>query len=68
MKKLSNTETREAWRVVRRDFPDDEMMQEIHFVRILHRRQTRRLSQRERIRFYQRAKQGRVQKHSIAGL
>ena len=41
------------WEAVRREFPDDEMMQEIHFVRRLHGLQTEGMSADELIAFYE---------------
>ncbi|MBM4047065.1 MAG: hypothetical protein FJ279_18335 [Planctomycetes bacterium] len=52
MKRLTDAEQERLWEEVRKDFPGDEMMQEIHYVRLLHRRQTEGLSSRERIRFF----------------
>ncbi|MCK4814587.1 hypothetical protein KA005_02360 [bacterium] len=36
----------------RREFPDDEMMQEIHYVRLLHHHVKEKLSRKESIQFY----------------
>ncbi len=52
MRKLEDIEKEELWREVREEFRDDEMMQQIHYVRLLHYRQTKGLSSRERVRFY----------------
>ena len=41
---------------VRKEFPGDEMMQEIHYIRGIHYLQTKDLSPAEQIRFYQRYK------------
>ncbi len=46
-------ERQAIWEEVRKEFPDDEMMQELHYVRRLHRLQTKGLSIAERIAFYQ---------------
>jgi len=53
MKALSASVKQRFWEEVRREFPDDEMMQQIHFVRLLHHDQTKDLTARERVRFYQ---------------
>ena len=54
--KFVSEEERSAMREqVRREFPDDEMMQDIHFVRRLHRAQTEGLSRSEQVEFYQAA-------------
>ncbi|MDP2754102.1 MAG: hypothetical protein Q8P40_06890 [Nitrospirota bacterium] len=52
MKKLTESEKEQFWEEVRREFPDDEAMQEIHYVRLLHHSQTENLSRKERIQFY----------------
>jgi len=49
---LSDDERQGLWREVRDEFPDDEMMQEVHFVRPLHRLQTKGLSREQRLRFF----------------
>jgi len=43
------------WKEVREEFPDDEMMQEIHYVRLLHYYQTLDLSPEEYIKFFNKA-------------
>jgi len=35
MKKLTDADKKEIWEEVRKEFPNDEMMQEIHYVRLL---------------------------------
>lgn len=52
MRKLTESKKEHLWEEVRREFPDDEMMQEIHYVRLLHHYQTENLSRKERIQFY----------------
>ena len=49
MKKLTEAEERKLWEEVRREFPDDEVMQQVHFVRLVHHLQMRDLSVQERI-------------------
>ncbi len=51
MMKMTETEKKQLWEEAREEFPDDEMMQQIHYVRLLHHRQTLDLSPQERIRF-----------------
>jgi len=58
MRKLTDTEREQLWDEVRREFPDDEMMQEIHYVRLLHHRQTEGISSRERVRFFEQGEEG----------
>jgi hypothetical protein len=41
---------------VRREFPDDAVMQEVHYVRLLHYHQLKGLSASERVRFFARPK------------
>lgn len=55
MREITKAEKRAIWDEVKKEFPDDEMMQEIHYVRRIHRLQTRDLSPAERIAFYQAA-------------
>jgi hypothetical protein len=49
---LTETEKEKLWEEVRKEFPDDEMMQEIHYVRLLHHHQTKGLPPREIIQFF----------------
>ena len=52
MRELSEAEKQKLWEEVREEFPDDEMMQEIHFVRLMHYHLTKDMSPAEQIRFY----------------
>jgi len=52
MLRISEAEKKRLWAEVREEFPDDEMMQEIHFVRLMHYLQTKDLSPEEQISFY----------------
>lgn len=51
-----NILTKEArdrlWEEVREEFPHDEMMQEVHFVRLIHFLQTKELTPEERVKFF----------------
>ena len=58
MKDLTETEKRQLAEEVRKEFPDDEVMQQVHYVRLLHHAQTKGLSSEERIRFYNSAQLG----------
>ena len=46
-------EDEEIWEEVKKDFPDDEMMQEIHFIRLKHFYRMKNLSIDEIVKFYQ---------------
>jgi hypothetical protein len=49
---LTDVEKEQIWEEVRNEFPDDEMMQQIHYVHLMHYYQTRDMSSQERIRFF----------------
>lgn len=51
-KKLTKVEKERLWKEVKEEFPNDEMMQQVHYVRLLHHLQTKGLSPKERIRFF----------------
>jgi hypothetical protein len=53
MRELTADERRRLWEEVREEFPEDEMMQEVHYVRLLHYYQTKGLSREELIRFFE---------------
>ena len=50
---LNEKEREQLLEEVRVEFPDDEMMQQIHYIRLLHYRQTRNLSPEERVIFFE---------------
>ncbi len=52
MRKLTQDEKACVWDEVRAEFPNDEMMQEVHYVRLLHYYQSHDVPLRERIDFY----------------
>jgi len=58
MIELTEAEQQAIWEEVRKEFPDDELMQELHYVRRLHQLQTEGLSVAERIAFYQTIEEG----------
>jgi len=54
MTDLTDIDKERIWEEVRKEFPNDQMMQEIHYVCLLHYHQTKRLSAQERIQFFRR--------------
>ena len=52
MRKLTEEEKKHLWEEVQIEFPDDETMQEVHFVRLMHHHMTKNLSLKERFQFY----------------
>ena len=52
MRHITDSEKEQIWEDVRREFPDDEVMQQVHYVRLLHHRQTEGFSSRERVQFF----------------
>ena len=61
MRKVTQAERKKIWKDVRTEFPNDEMMQEIHFIRQVHYLQTKDSSMEERLRFFERS----IQKTSV---
>ena len=61
MKKVTQAEQEKIWEDVRKEFPNDEMMQEIYFIRQVHYLQTKDLSMEERLRFFESS----IQKTSV---
>ena len=56
MGKLTNAERERIREEVRKEFPNDEMMQEIHFVQQVHFFETKGLSPVEQIQYYRRSR------------
>ena len=53
-RELTETECQALWAEVRAEFPDDEMMQEVHFVRALHTAQLQNFTREERVAYLNR--------------
>ena len=51
---LSEKERESLWAEVRKEFPNDPVMQDVHFVRLLHAAQLAHFSRDERIEFFNR--------------
>lgn len=52
MGEVTSSEKEKIWEEVRKEFPNDEMMQELHFIRQMHNQQAKEMSLDERLRFY----------------
>src|SRR5437764_190081 len=55
MREVTQVEKQRFWEEVREEFPDDPMMQEIHYVRLMHHAQVMDMSSDERVRFFEAA-------------
>ena len=55
MRQITESEKQRLWEEVRQEFPGDEVMQEVHYVRLLHHLQTAGMSSRELAAFYEAA-------------
>ena len=51
-RQLTEAERRALWAEVQAEFPDDDMMQEVHFVRALHAAQLRDFTRDERVEYF----------------
>jgi hypothetical protein len=51
MREVTREDEERFWRKVREDFPDDEMMQEIHFIRLKLMAEMEGMSPVERVRY-----------------
>lgn len=52
IRKLTKAEKERLWEEVKKEFPNNETMQEIYYVRLMHYLQTKGLSPKERIQFF----------------
>jgi hypothetical protein len=66
MREPTEAEKQQMWDDVRAEFPNDAMMQEIHYVRQLLYHRTQGMSTQERLRFYNEAATERTTELSIA--
>jgi hypothetical protein len=55
MKELTKAEKARLWDEVRAEFPDDDVMQQVHYVRLLHYHQLKELPPEEQLYFWNRA-------------
>jgi hypothetical protein len=53
-RELTEAERQALWIEMRAEFPDDEMMQEVHFARALHAAQLRDFTREERVEYFNR--------------
>ena len=53
-RELTEAERQALWTSVQSEFPDDEMMREIHFVRTLHAAELRDFTRNERVEYLNR--------------
>lgn len=52
MKKLTRQERNRLWNEVCADFPEDRVMQEVHFARLVHKEMLRGESSEQKVAFY----------------
>ncbi len=52
MGELTEGQKKKIWEDVRKEFPDDEVMQQVHYVRQVHHFQAKSLPLEERVRFF----------------
>ena len=53
MQDLTDSRKRQLREEVCREFPEDEVMQQVHYVRLLHSLKMEGISAQERVRFFQ---------------
>ena len=56
-REMTQAEKTNLWEQVRDEFPDDEVMQQVHFVRLMHHLQMEDLTVQERIEWLNRLPQ-----------
>lgn len=67
MRESSEAEKEELLEEVRKEFPNDETMQQVHYVRLLHHRQTQGMSPADKLEFYAR-RAGNIRGRTAIGL
>jgi len=55
---LPNEEQERIWAEVREEFPHDDTLQQVHFVRLCHSREVRGMTPQQRIEFFGRVPAG----------
>lgn len=55
MKTLTEKKKQELWTAVCKEFPDDTVMQEVHFARWIHHEMLKKSPDSEKIEFYRQA-------------
>jgi len=60
MRILSETEKQAIWDEVRQEFPNDETMQQVHYVRLLHYYQTQGMTAEQKKAFYQQTRDKKI--------
>ena len=60
MRILSEAEKQAIWEEARQEFPDDDTMQQVHYVRLLHYYQTEGMTPAEKLKFYSQARDKKI--------
>lgn len=53
MRTISESKNQAIWDEVRQEFPNDDTMQQVHYVRLLHYYQTKGMTVAQKIAFYE---------------
>ena len=60
MRILSESDMLAIWDEIRQEFPDDETMQQVHYVRLLHYYQTQGMTPEEKVAFFTQAREQKI--------